>query len=148
MRRETRDMRHQTGDRRQETERSGRRFRSIRAWQKADDLVASIYEVTRTFPKDELYGLISQMRRAAVSVAANIVEGSSRRSRQEYLQFLSIAKASLSEISYYLHLSNRLGYVTAAQFSDLDEKCEETARILYGLTQSVSRERDEEIVHA
>ena len=140
-------MRHQTRDMRQETEKSGRRFRSIKAWQRADDLVASMYDVTRTFPKDELYGLISQMRRAAVSVAANIVEGSSRRSRREYLQFLSVAKASLSELSYYLHLSSRLAYLTATQFADLDGMCEETARTLYGLTQSVSVEVDDEAAH-
>jgi len=125
---------------RQETEKSGRRFRSIKAWQRADDLVARVYRVSRAFPKDEQYGLTSQMRRTAVSVAANIVEGSSRRSRQEYLHFLSIAKGSLSELSYYIHLSNRLSYLSESQFRDLDGSCEETARTLHGLIQSVSRE--------
>ena len=126
---------------RPETERrSGRRFRSIKAWQLADRLVTSIYQLTRGFPKDELYGLTSQMRRAAVSVAANIVEGSSRRSRQEYLQFLSVAKASLSELSYYIHLSRQLTYLPEPRATELDDLCEETARTLYGLIQAVSKD--------
>jgi four helix bundle protein len=125
-----------------ETEwRSSRRFRSIRAWQLADDLAASVYQATKEFPRDELYGLTSQMRKAAVSVAANIVEGSSRRSRQEYLQILSVAKASLSEVSYYIHLSKRLTYLSESRASQLDSLCEETARTLYGLIQAVSKDR-------
>ena len=128
-------MRQETG--------TGRRFKGIKAWQKADDLVALIYRATRTFPREEQYGLTSQMRRAAISVAANIVEGSARRSKQEYLQFLGIAKASLSELSYYVHLSTRLAYLPASQFhtEKLDGLCEETARVLYGLMQAVSQDR-------
>ena len=133
---------------RQETQASGRRFRSIKAWQRADDLVARIYDATRVFPKDEQYGLTAQMRRAAVSVAANIVEGSARRSRQEYLQFLSMAKASLSELSYHIHLSRRLSYLSASQFDSLDALSEETARTLHGLIQAVSKERVAEAVRA
>lgn len=125
---------------RQETKRSGRRFRTIKAWQHADTLVARVYQVTRTFPPDERYGVASQMRRAAVSVAANIVEGSSRQSRYEYLHFLSVAKASLNEVSYYLHVSKRFGYMSASQFRELDDLYDETARTLYGLMQSVSKE--------
>ena len=87
------------------------------------------------------------MRRAAVSVAANIVEGSSRRSRQEYLQFLSMAKASLNELSYYIHLSRKLTYLDEHQSDELDDLSEETARTLYGLIQAVSKERAEEIAH-
>ena len=132
---------------RQETQRSGRRFRAIKAWQRADELVALVYQATRTFPRNEQYGLTAQMRRAAVSVAANIVEGSARRSRPEYLQFLSMAKASLEELSYYVHLTVRLGYLSEAQFHELDGKCEETARTLYGLIQSVSTEAHREAVH-
>ena len=116
-----------------------RRYRTIKAWQKADDLAVRIYERTRTFPKDEQYALISQMRRAGISVAANIVEGSSRRSRQEYVQFLSIAKASLSEVSYYLHLSKRLSYLSELEFQQLNDACEETARVLFGLLRFVAK---------
>ena len=122
-----------------------RRFRSIKAWQRADDLVADVYRVTPMFPKAEQYGLTSQMRRAAVSVAANIVEGSSRRSHREYLQFLSIAKGSLSELSYYIHLSGRLGYLPTPEVHRLDDEAEETARTLYGLMQSVAKETEETV---
>ncbi len=83
----------------------GRDFKKILTWQRADDLVVRIYEITQNFPKEELYGLTSQLRRAAVSVPANIVEGSSRGHKREYLQFLYIAKSSLAEVEYYLHLS-------------------------------------------
>lgn len=131
---------------RQEIVGSGRRFRSIKAWQRADDLVALVYQTTRAFPKEEQYGLTSQMRRSAVSVAANIVEGASRRSRPEYLQFLYMAKASLSELSYYIHLSRRLEYLAALQFEEVDSLAEEAARTLYGLMQSVSKERVGETV--
>lgn len=128
MRLETRDLR------------SGRRFRNIKAWQRADGLVAKVYEVTRTFPKEEQYGLVSQMRRAAVSVAANIVEGAARRSAQEYMQFLSVARASLRELSYYIHLATRLGYLSEKPSEQLDAMAEETARTLYGLICSVAEE--------
>lgn len=133
---------------RPETENTGRRFRSIRAWQHADNLVALTYEVTRTFPKEEQYGITSQLRRATVSVAANIVEGASRRSRPEYLQFLSVAKASLNEASYYIHLCGRLGYLSGSRLDRLDGMCEETSRTLYGLIQSVSREGSAPLVPA
>ena len=122
-----------------------RRFRSIKAWQHADDLVVEVYRLTQTFPRAEQYGLISQMRRAAVSVAANIVEGSSRRSHQEYLQFLSIAKASLSELSYYIRLAGRLRYLPAPEVQRLEDAGDETARTLYGLMQSVAKETGEGI---
>ena len=128
---------------RQETKRCGRRFQSIKAWQRADALVVLAYGASRSFPKDEQYGLASQLRRAAVSVAANIVEGSSRQSRPEYAHFLSISKASLNEVAYYFHLARRLGYVSEPVFGKLDEAYEETARTLYGLIQSVSKEETE-----
>ncbi len=114
-----------------------RRYQSIKAWQLADDLAVTIYEVTKTFPAEERYSLVSQMRRASVSVAANIVEGSSRSSRKEYFQFLSIARGSLSELRYYLHLANRLGYLNAQKHVQLDGLCDEAARVLYGLMKAV-----------
>jgi len=133
---------------RPETKRSGRRFRNIKAWQRADRLVSLVYTVTQTLPIEERYGITSQMRRAAVSAAANIVEGASRHSRLEYLQFLSVAKGSLNELSYYIHLARRLGYITEARFQELDEQYDETARTLYGLMQSVSREARSTLAHA
>ena len=96
-----------------------RRFRNIVAWQKADDLVLGIYQLTNAFPKSEDYGLTSQMRRAAVSVAANIAEGSARATLKDYVHFLFIAKSSLSEVEYYLHLSHRLGYLDSDKYDSI-----------------------------
>ncbi len=116
-----------------------RRYQSIKAWQLADDLAVSIYEVTKTFPTEERYGLVSQMRRGSVSVAANIVEGSSRSSWKEYLQFLSVSRGSLAELRYFLHLSKRLGYLKEEKCLQLDELCDEVARVSYGLMKAIER---------
>lgn len=119
-----------------------RRYQSIKAWQLADDLAVAIYQVTGEFPKDELYGLVSQMRRAGISVAANIAEGANRASRREYLHFLAISRGSLSELRYYLHIAKRLGYLTPERWLELDGSCDEVARVLYGLMRSVDGEAD------
>ena len=102
----------------------GRDYTKIKAWQLADELVLLIYKATKHFPKSEIWGLISQMRRAAVSVAANIVEGSARKNRKEYLQFLYIALSSLTELSYYIRLSKELEYVNNSQYEELWGKSE------------------------
>ena len=80
-----------------------RDYTKIEAWKLADDLTVAVYERTRNFPKDELYGLTSQLRRASYSVPANIVEGSSRESKKDYLHFLYITRGSLSEAQYFIH---------------------------------------------
>ena len=133
-------MRHEI----RETKRgiAGRRFRGIKAWQRSDDLIALVYEATQHFPREERYGLTSQIRKAAVSVAANIAEGSARRSRPEYLQFLSMAKGSLTELSYYVHLSRRLGFLNGATADELEQRCDEASRVLYGLTRAVAQEAE------
>ncbi len=118
----------------------GRDFRKITAWQKADDLVVKIYEVTKTFPRDELYALTNQLRRAAVSVAANIAEGSSTSHKKEYLRFLRYAKSSLGEVDYYLHLVRRLDYLSAATYEECFLMKEEAARTLQGLIDAVMSE--------
>jgi len=114
-------------------------FRSLKAWQFADDLVIAVYEATKTFPHDERYGLIQQMRRAAISVAANIAEGATRSSEKEYAQFLSVARGSLAELEYHLHISRRLGYLNEAAYQRLLELHRETARTLHGLLQAIKR---------
>src|SRR5512135_1355921 len=91
-----------------------RDYTKIEAWKLADDLTVMIYERTRSFPREEIYGLTSQLRRASYSVPANIVEGSSRESQRDYLHFLYIARSSLSETQYFVHLAKRLGYLTDA----------------------------------
>ena len=89
----------------------------LRAFELADEVAILTYRETRNFPKDEMYGLTSQMRRAAVSVPSNIVEGCARESQVEFLRFLEIAFASLRELRYQVGLSKRLGYFDGNSFS-------------------------------
>lgn len=105
----------------------------------ADDLVLTVYKATQSFPKEEQFGLTSQLRRAAVSIASNIVEGCGRNSEAEYLRFLSISYSSASEVCYQLSLAFRLGYLKKTAFTALDQKSSETARVLNGLIHSIQR---------
>ena len=84
---------------------------SLQAWKEAMRLVRSIYDLTNDFPREEIFGLIAQMRRAAVSVPSNLAEGAARSSRKEFSQFLSVAKSSLSELETQLLISADLGYL-------------------------------------
>ena len=93
-----------------------RSHRDLIAWQKAMDLVVTVYTLGKTFPKEELFALTNQMRRAAVSVPANIAEGQGRRSKGEFRQFLGNARGSLLELDTHLELGFRLGYLSAEQF--------------------------------
>ena len=95
-------------------------FFTIAARQRADDLTVKIYQTTQTFPPQDRYGLISQMQRSAVSVAANIAEGSGRRMLAAYIRFLFIAKGSLTEVEYYIHLAQRLGYLSSESHTELN----------------------------
>lgn len=88
-----------------------RPHRRLYVWQRAMELVARIYELTKGLPKSEAYGLASQMRRSAVSIPSNIAEGAARKSRAEFLQFLSVAQGSLSELDTQLELAYMLGYI-------------------------------------
>jgi four helix bundle protein len=118
----------------------GRDYRKIKAWKLIDELVVSVYRETSYFPKSELYGSTSQMRRAAVSAAANIVEGALRKTKLDYLHFLYIARGSLAEVWYYIHLSKRLGYIDERKRLKLYELQQEAASTLYGLIKSVQKE--------
>ena len=117
-----------------------RDYTKILAWRKADDLTVAIYEATRAFPKDEVYALTSQLRRAAYSVPANIVEGATRDSKKDYLHFLYIARGSLTEARYFLHLSGRLGYLSREAQAPLIGQADEALRVLAGLIRSVEAE--------
>ncbi|MDP6180320.1 MAG: four helix bundle protein, partial [Desulfatiglandales bacterium] len=113
-------------------------FKQLKVWQKAYELVLEVYKISKIFPKDELYGLLSQIRRAAVSVLANIAEGYERKHRKEYLQFLHIAKGSLGEVETFLHLAKDLRYLSEEKFLLIEQKRKETARLLRGLIRSLS----------
>jgi four helix bundle protein len=92
-------------------------YKDLIVWQKAMDLVMLVYELTKGFPKEETYGLMNQLRRAAVSVPSNIAEGHERRSTAEFRNFLSIARGSLAEVETQLLLAQRLGYLKEAQLA-------------------------------
>ena len=103
----------------------------------ADGLALDIYRETRKFPKSELFALTSQMRRAAVSVPANIVEGSHRTSLAEYVNFLSIALGSLAELGYYIEFSFKLGYLPDGDYKELKAKHAECIKSLQALVTSL-----------
>ncbi len=117
-----------------------RDYSKIEAWKLADDLTVAIYERTQSFPREEMYGLTSQLRRASYSVPANIVEGASRESKKDYLHFLHIARGSLSETQYFIHLARRLGYLSDEEADKLHGQTKLTFACLHGLTQAVGRE--------
>ena len=117
----------------------GEGFKSLTTWQKAYNFALDIYKAAKEFPKDETYALVSQIRRASVSVSANIAEGYERQHRKEYLQFLMIAKGSLGEVETYLMFARDLGYMDAANFESLENKRQELARLLRGLVKSLQQ---------
>ena len=115
-------------------------FHDLTVWQRAIDLTVCIYKLTRGFPKEEMYGLTSQMRRAAVSVPSNIVEGCTRKSQSEYLHFLEIAFGSLRELHYQFGLSKRLGYSDEHNVPECDSKLLETEKVLGALIRSIHKD--------
>lgn len=117
-----------------------RDYTKIEAWRLADDLAVEVYAQTRDFPREELYGLTAQLRRAATSVPTNIVEGSARGTLRDYLHFLHIARASLSETQYHIHLSRRLDYLDDARATALQNRIRQTFACLHGLITAVERE--------
>jgi four helix bundle protein len=114
-----------------------RDHRKLRAFELADELVMSVYSATRTFPKDEMFGLTSQLRRASVSIASNIVEGCARNSEADFLRFLDMAFGSMREVEYQLTIAKRLGYTTGETAETLASQADETARVLAGLIRSL-----------
>ena len=107
--------------------------KKLRGWQLSMDIAVDIYKLTETFPAEEKYGLVSQIRRSAVSISSNIAEGAARNSKKEFINFLYISLGSLSELDTQLELAKRLGYLTDEQWSFLDAKLSEEDKILCGL---------------
>ena len=114
-----------------------RNYKNLKAFQFADELALMVYAATKTFPRDELFGLTNQLRRAAVSVASNIVEGSARKSKADYVHFLFMAYGSSCEIEYQLSLAFRLGYLDQTHYEPLHAKSIETSKTLNGLIRSL-----------
>ncbi len=112
-------------------------YKNLNVWKKADELAFLVYKLTKQFLKDELFGLISQMRRCAVSVPANIVEGYRRRTQKDKTQFYYIARGSLNELEYYLDLAMRLGYISQIDHSGAIRLRYDVGRLFNGFTKAV-----------
>ena len=118
---------------------SGQNYRDLIAWRTAMDLVEAIYKVSLGFPKEEVYGLIAQIRRAVVSIPSNIAEGQGRGSNKEFQRFLHIAHGSLREVETQLAIAVRLGFVTADDVRTADSLCEQAGRVINGLLRHLNQ---------
>lgn len=112
-------------------------FKQLIAWQKAMDMVVAVYKATRSFPKEELYGLTIQLRRAATSVPSNIAEGQGRASTGEFKHFLGTAYGSLCEVETQIEIATRLGYLGHESSKTLNDLTAEVGRIINGLSSSL-----------
>ena len=112
-------------------------YRKLNVYLKSHALVLLVYKVTKTFPKNELFCLTSQMRRCSISVPANIVEGYGRRTANDKLQFYYIARGSLNELEYYIDLALDLGYITEKDYEELQNLRNDVGRLLNGFIKSI-----------
>ena len=118
-----------------------RSYRDLVAWQKGMELVGEIYRISREFPKDEIFGLVSQIRRAAVSIPSNIAEGHQKLSRKEYLYFLGNARASLAEIETQILIAKDLDYLGEIEMNQILNLSAELGRVLNGLINSIRKKQ-------
>lgn len=116
---------------------SGQRYRDLVAWQVSFKLGYEVYRITASWPKHEIYGLTSQIRRAAVSVSANIAEGYERRGKTEFARYLDIARGSLGEVETYLLFALELGYIDKSDYARLDALRIRSAKLIGGLLSSL-----------
>ena len=114
-------------------------YRDLMVWQKAMQMVTDIYQLTGDFPKNELYGLTSQIRRCAISIPSNIAEGYGRNSTDDYLRFLNISRASLYELQTQLEISFNLNFLVKADFEKIYELTREIERMLSSLIIKINR---------
>jgi four helix bundle protein len=114
-----------------------RSFRDLIVWQRSIELIEEVYRLTQGFPKQETYGLSSQLQRAAVSVAANIAEGNGRESTKEYIHHLSFSLGSLAEVETYLVVCTKLGYATPKAVAGMESKSDEIGKMLRSLQKAL-----------
>jgi four helix bundle protein len=117
-------------------------YQGLKVWQEAMNLAEHCYQVTKTFPKPEIYGMVSQVRRAATSIPANIAEGYGRGSLGEYIHFLYVAQGSLKELETHLILCERVELITQQNTESLLHECETVSRLLLGLIRALKRKKD------
>ena len=115
-----------------------RSFRDLNIWQKGIDLVKDIYKETQNFPKQEIYGLTNQIRRAAISIPSNIAEGHIRQHRTEFRQFLSVALGSLAELETQIVISRELNYISTEKSHNLIEQMGSIGKMIRGLTKKLT----------
>ncbi len=116
-------------------------------WQKAMDLAMLVYKATEIYLKTETYGLTSQLRRASVSVASNIAEGSAKRSTREFIRFVNIASGSVAELQTQIILSQRLGYLDDIAYARIIQHVDEIGRMLHGLQESLHERLDADLLN-
>ena len=116
-----------------------RSYKDLVAWQKSMDLVTAVYRASQGFPKEEIFGLVSQIRRSAVSVPSNIAEGHARTSKKEFQYFLSNARGSLAELETQLTIAHQLAYIDETGINQLLDRLGEVGRILNGLLAALKR---------
>ena len=116
------------------------RFEKLIAWQKAMDFCSSVYEKTKNYPKEEMFGLTSQFRRAASSIPLNIAEGSACQTKKEFIQFLTIALRSQYECVTIIRLSQRLGFLNKSDFENLEEKAAVIGRLIQALINALKKQ--------
>ena len=112
-------------------------YKNLKAAQRAYDLVVATYRLTEKFPSSEQFGIVSQLRRASVSVLANLVEGQARTSKKEFSQFISMARGSLAEVEVYLELSKDLGFISETEYRAVEEIRSNAGSITFGLAKSL-----------
>jgi len=115
------------------------RHERFAAWQHCHRLVLAVYGITSNWPKHELFGLVAQVRRAAVSAPSNLAEGAAKRGAKEFARYLDIANGSLAEVAYLLMVAKDLEYMTRGQWEELEARRDEAARSLWGLYAAVRR---------
>jgi four helix bundle protein len=115
------------------------RWQKLEVWKHADELAFQVYNATRNFPKEEIYGITSQIRRASLSIPTNIVEGYSRKGDRELARFINISLGSLAETKYLLYFSNRLGYINSQIYRELKTGYDVLGKLLWRFYEAVKK---------
>jgi four helix bundle protein len=108
-------------------------YENLDAWKEATNLAVQIYQVTKNFPKEEIFGITSQLRRASISISSNIAEGAARKSKKDFKQFVHMASGSLNEVENLLYICSRLDLLMASPYKELQELVEKVGRLIGGL---------------